>query len=147
MNSKPQILVLCTGNSCRSQMAEGFLRKNRGDRFDVESAGTEPKSEVHPLAVRVMAEIGIDISRQRPKLIPDFSREALATHLLIVCDKANAACPRIAAGNFTKTYMPFDDPAGATGSEEQRLDVFRRVRDEIGRAMKTWEPASSGRPK
>src|SRR5688572_30302526 len=91
---KPVVLVLCTGNSCRSQMAEGFLRKYHGDKYEVGSAGTDPKPEVHPLAVRVMAEAGIDISRQRPKSLTDYLGHAPVRYVLIVCDKANDTCPR-----------------------------------------------------
>ena len=137
---KPMVLVLCTGNSCRSQMAEGFLRKRHGDKYDVGSAGTDPKPEVHPLAVRVMSDAGIDISHQRPESLMDYLGRAPVRHLLIVCDKAHGTCPRIWPGAYTRDYMPFDDPAEAEGTEQERLAVFRRVRDEIGRAMRDWEP-------
>ena len=140
---KRMILVLCTGNSARSQMAEGFLRKYKGEQFDVASAGTEPKPNVHPLAVRAMKEIGIDISAQRPKGIKDFLGKPSVQHLLIVCDSANQSCPRIWPGTFSRTFMPFDDPAAATGSEAEQLAVFRRVRDEIDKAMREWQPESA----
>ena len=136
----PIVLILCTGNSCRSQMAEGFLRKYAGSRFEVHSAGTLPKDEVHPLAVRVMREAGIDISRQRPKGIDKYLGREAVRHLLIVCDNANKSYPRVWPGTFTRTYMPFDDPAEAEGDEEERLAAFRRVRDEIDVAMCQWEP-------
>jgi arsenate reductase len=139
-NQKPMVLILCTGNSCRSQMAEGFLRHYHGDQYDVASAGTDPKPQVHPLAVRVMEEVGIDISRQRPKALSRFLGTAPVRHLLIVCDKANGTCPRIWPGAYTREYMPFNDPADATGTEAEVLAVFRRVRDEIGQAMQQWEP-------
>jgi arsenate reductase (thioredoxin) len=140
MSGRTLVLVLCTGNSCRSQMAEGFLREYHGDQYDVASAGTDPKPEVHPLAVRVMDELGIDISSQRPKALTDFLGRAPVRHLLIVCDKANESCPRIWPGAYTRDYLSFDDPAEAQGTEQQRLVVFRRVRDEIGRAMRAWAP-------
>jgi arsenate reductase len=140
MTEKPIILVLCTGNSARSQIAEGFLRKYKGDRFIAASAGTEPKSQVNPLAVRVMSEVGIDISDHRPKDIKEFLGNAAVRHVLIVCDNAARSCPRTWPGTFSRTFMPFDDPAAATGSEAERLEVFRRVRDEIERAMREWEP-------
>lgn len=140
MPTRHSILVLCTGNSCRSQMAEGFLRKYHGDRFDIYSAGTAPKDRVHPLAVRVMGEAGVDISAQRPRDVDEFLGKLPLTHLLIVCDRANASCPRVWPGSLSRTYMPFDDPADATGSEEQVLTVFRRVRDEIDHAMREWTP-------
>jgi arsenate reductase len=140
MINKPMILVLCTGNSARSQMAEGFLRKYQGESFEVASAGTEPKPQVHPLAVRVMDEIGIDISNQRPKDLKAYLGRAPVRHILIVCDRANQSCPRVWPGAFTRTFMPFDDPAAATGTEAEKLAVFRRVRDEISQAMQTWVP-------
>jgi arsenate reductase len=143
MNSKPVVLILCTGNSCRSQMAEALLRKYQGNRFEVASAGTEPKPEVHPLAVRVMKEIGIDISRQHPKNISEFLGKVPVHHVLIVCDNANSSCPRVWPGSFSRTFMPFDDPAHAEGSEREVLAVFRRVRDEIDQAMRSWSPPSS----
>jgi arsenate reductase len=131
MPDKPMILVLCTGNSARSQMAEALLRKYRAEQFTAASAGTEPKPHVHPLAVRVMDEIGIDISNQRPKDIKQFLGKAPVRHVLIVCDNANQSCPRVWPGAFSRTFMPFDDPAAAQGSEAEKLAVFRRVRDEI----------------
>jgi len=139
-SDKPMVLVLCTGNSARSQMAEAFLRQYRSDEFIVASAGTMPKPQIHPLTIRVMNEIGIDISGQKPKDTRDFLGHALVRHLLIVCDHANGSCPRIWPGTFTRTFMPFDDPAAAEGSEDEKLEVFRRVRDEIDAAMKTWIP-------
>jgi arsenate reductase len=138
--NKPIVLILCTGNSARSQMAEGFLRAFQGDAYDVASAGTEPKSEVHPLAVQAMNEIGIDISRHRPKNLDGFLGKVAVRHLLIVCDRANSSCPRIWPGSYTRTYLPFDDPAAVEGTPEQKLEAFRRVRDEIRDAMKTWKP-------
>ena len=140
MSDRPMILVLCTGNSARSQMAEGFLRKYQGEKFAAASAGTEPKPQVHPLAVAVMKEIGIDISQQRPRDIKEFLGKAPVRHVLIVCDNANQSCPRVWPGTFSRTFMPFDDPAAASGSEAEKLAVFRRVRDEIEQAMKKWVP-------
>ena len=143
MSDKPTILVLCTGNSARSQMAEAFLRKYQGDRIIAASAGTQPKQHVHPLAVRVMKEIGIDISHQRPWDVSEFLGKAPVHHVLIVCDHANQSCPRIWPGTFSRTFMPFDDPAAAAGSEAEKLAVFRRVRDEIDAAMREWIPDES----
>jgi arsenate reductase (thioredoxin) len=140
MSDKPMILVLCTGNSARSQMAEAFLKKYKADDFSAASAGTQPKPEVHPLAVRVMKEIGIDISGQRPKNIRDFLGKTPVRHVLIVCDNANQSCPRVWPGAFSRTFMPFDDPAAASGSESERLQVFRRVRDAIHEAIRKWIP-------
>jgi arsenate reductase len=140
MPRKPVVLILCTGNSCRSQMAEGFLRRFAGDKYEVQSAGTEPKSEVHPLAVQVMNEVGIDIGEQHPKPLDKFLGHLPVRHLIIVCDKAQGSCPRIWPGVYSRTFLPFDDPAEFDGPPEEILDVFRRVRDEIGAAMKEWEP-------
>ena len=138
MKDKPSILVLCTGNSCRSQIAEGFLRNLAGDQFSVYSAGTEPKEEVHPLAVKVMAEDGIDISQQRPKHLKKYLGMMPVRYLAIVCGGANENCPRIWPGMQERLYWPFDDPAAFEGSEEQTLGEFRRVRDEIKRHILTW---------
>jgi arsenate reductase (thioredoxin) len=143
MSDKPMILVLCTGNSARSQMAEAFLRKFKGAHFTAASVGTQPKPEVHPLAVRVMKEIGIDISDQRPKDINEFLGKQPVQHVLIVCDNANQSCPRIWPGAFSRTFMPFDDPAAVTGSEAHKLAAFRRVRDEISEAIQKWNPEPS----
>jgi arsenate reductase len=140
MINNPMVLILCTGNSCRSQMAEGFLKLYQGEKYDVQSAGTDPKPEVHPLAVRVMNEIGIDISGQRPKSLTAFLGKAPVRHLLIVCDKANGTCPRIWPGTYTRKYLPFNDPATFVGSEQETLEEFRKVRDQIGKAMKTGVP-------
>lgn len=140
MSDKPLILVLCTGNSARSQMAEAFLRKYKFDSYTAASAGTQPKPEVNPLAVRAMSEIGIDISAQRPKDVREFLAKESVRHVLIVCDNANQSCPRIWPGTCSRTFMPFDDPAAATGSEADKLEVFRRVRDEISNAIQIWNP-------
>ncbi|RME43594.1 MAG: arsenate reductase ArsC [Chloroflexi bacterium] len=124
-----RVLVLCTGNSCRSQMAEGLIRHLGGDRFEVYSAGSNPAGYVHPLAVQVMAEIGIDISRHRSKHMNQFIDEPF-DYVITVCDAAAEACP-VFPGPAQRLHWPFDDPAKAEGSEGQRLAVFRRVRDEI----------------
>lgn len=140
MLKQSMVLILCTGNSCRSQMAEGFLRKYAADRFTVASAGTIPQPHVHPLAVRVMAEVGIDITRQRPKSLTEFLGKAPVRHLMIVCDNANGTCPRIWPGCYSRQYLPFDDPAAFEGTSDQMLEEFRRVRDQIDEAMRTWKP-------
>lgn len=138
MSEKPNILVLCTGNSCRSQIAEGYLRHYVGDRFDVYSAGTEPASRVHPTAIAVMAEDGIDISNGRPKSVSTYLGKMRIQYLIIVCGGANEACPRIWPGMQEKLYWPFDDPAAFQGSEEATLDEFRRIRDEIKTQVLAW---------
>jgi arsenate reductase len=138
MEHKPNILILCTGNSCRSQMAEGYLRHFAGDRFQVYSAGTFPKDHVHPLAVQVMDEDGVDISRQRPKDVGDFLGRIPVRYLIIVCDKANASCPTIFPGMLARLYWPFDDPDAFHGDEDETLAEFRRVRDQIKERIQEW---------
>jgi arsenate reductase len=140
----PTSTVRCTGNSARSQMAEALLRKHKGDRVVAASAGTDPKPRVHPLAVREMAEVGIDIAAHRPKDAAEFLGRTPVAHVLIVCDNANQSCPRVWPGAFSRTFMPFDDPAAAAGSEAEQLAVFRRVRDEIDAALRAWEPPAAG---
>ena len=140
MQAKPMVLILCTGNSCRSQMAEGFLKHYQAQSFDVHSAGTAPKDAVHPAAIAVMAEVGIDISQQRPKPLDGFLGHRPVRHLMIVCDHASQTCPRVWPGTFTRTYLPFADPATDERSGEELLEVFRQVRDQIGVAMRDWQP-------
>jgi arsenate reductase len=124
---KPRVLVLCTGNSCRSQMGEGWLRHDLRDRIEVHSAGTRP-SFVHPLAIRVMGEAGVDISSHRSKSVEEV--KGLAFDLVVtVCDSAREACP-ILPGARKTLHQVFEDPALA-GDGEKALPVFRRVRDEI----------------
>ncbi len=126
-----KILVLCTGNSCRSQMAEGFL-KSFDPKLEVYSAGTAPSERVHPKAVQVMAEAGIDISKGYPKKVDDFIDQAF-DYVITVCDSAKETCPVFTGKVKHRLHIGFDDPAEATGSEEEVLAVFRRVRDEIKR--------------
>jgi arsenate reductase len=121
-------LFLCTGNSCRSQMAEGLLRHLGQGRFAVFSAGTHPKP-VHPLAVRAMQEIGIDISGQTSKALDPYLKDPFDV-VVTVCDRAQEHCP-VFPGDAERIHWGFDDPAAATGSEEERMEVFRRVRDEL----------------
>ena len=138
MSNRPNILVLCTGNSCRSQIAEGYLRHYAGDRYGVHSAGTEPKDEIHPLAVRVMSEDGIDISQQQPKHLKQFVGSMSVRYLAIVCGGANENCPSIWPGMQERLYWPFDDPAAFVGTEAATLAEFRRVRDEIKHHILNW---------
>ncbi len=125
---KKRVLILCTGNSARSQMAEGLLRHIGGDRFEVESAGTVA-SFVRPQAIAVMAEIGIDISGHRSKCLDEFLENGF-DYVITVCDNANESCP-VFPGNATRIHWSFDDPAEAIGSEIAIAATFRRVRDEI----------------
>jgi arsenate reductase (thioredoxin) len=137
---KPTILILCTGNSCRSHLAEGILRAALGDGFDVQSAGSKPAGYVHPMAVHVMQEIGIDISGHRSKHMNEFLPLAVET-VITVCGNADQACPSY-PGQRNRHHWGFDDPAQATGTEAQRLAEFRRVRDEI---RKVFEAYAAGR--
>lgn len=133
---KPLVLVLCTGNSCRSHLAEGLLRAASQGRFEVASAGSRPAGYVHPMAVRVMAEIGIDISKHTSKHMNDFLARKVQT-VITVCGNADQACPMF-QGQLNRHHWPFDDPAHATGSEAEVLAVFRRVRDEIRRVFEAY---------
>jgi len=126
---KPTILVLCTGNSCRSHIGEGFLRAAFGDLANVQSAGSKPAGYVHPLAIKVMAEVGIDISTHRSKHLNEFLKQPVTT-VITVCGNADQACP-IFPGQLNRHHWPFFDPAHAIGTDEEKLAVFRRVRDEI----------------
>ncbi|MGP8243445.1 MAG: arsenate reductase ArsC [Bryobacteraceae bacterium] len=123
-----RVLILCTGNSARSQMAEGLLRHAAGDRFEVFSAGTRP-SRVRPEAIAVMRELGIDISGHRSKSVEEFAGQSF-DYVLTVCDNARESCP-IFPGGAIMIHRSFEDPAALEGSDEQRLALFRRVRDEM----------------
>lgn len=125
---KKRVLVLCTANSARSQMAEGLIRHDHGDSFDVESAGTRA-TFVRPEAIAVMNEIGIDISGHRSKVVDQF-RDQSFDYVLTVCDNANESCP-IYPGHANRVHHSFEDPAAVHGSEDERLASFRKVRDEI----------------
>jgi len=138
MENKPSVLFLCTGNSCRSQMAEGFLREFGGDRCAAYSAGTDPADRVHPLAVEVMSEKGIDISQGEPKNVSQYLGRLPVRHLVIVCDGANEKCPRIFPGMMNRMFWRFDDPAAFIGSEAATLEKFRTVRDQIESRIKQW---------
>lgn len=129
MPSKPLVLILCTGNSCRSHLAEGILRVAAGDLLEVASAGSKPAGYVHPKAIAVMQEIGIDISGHTSKHMNDFLSRNVTT-VITVCGNADQACPMF-PGQMNRHHWGFDDPAHATGTEEEILTVFRRVRDEI----------------
>jgi arsenate reductase len=131
--TKPTVLILCTGNSCRSHLAEGILSALAGDILDVQSAGSNPAGYVHPLAVKVMAEIGIDISNHRSKHLSEFLELPIET-VITVCGYADQACPNF-PGQVNRHHWPFFDPAKAEGSEEDKLRVFRQVRDDIQRVF------------
>ena len=126
---KKSVLILCTGNSCRSQMAEGFLR-SFGSSFDVYSAGTKPAESVHPLAVKVMREEWIDISLYKPKSVDEFLQRPF-DYVITVCDAAKESCPLFTGKVEHRLHIGFDDPAEVTGTQEEKLSEFRRVRNEI----------------
>jgi len=141
--NKTRVLFLCTGNSARSQMAEGWLRHLGGDRYEALSAGTRPQG-VNPLAIRVMAEAGVDISGQRSKSVDELVGEDLDL-LVTVCGGAKESCPVFLGKVKDRQHWPFDDPAQARGSEEQVLAVFRRVRDEIRARVASFVRGPQGR--
>jgi len=134
VNEKIRVLILCTGNSARSQMAEGLLRHDGGERFEVHSAGTVP-SFVRPQAIEAMREIGIDISGHRSKSVDEFAGQEF-DYVITVCDNANENCP-VFPGKTKRIHWSFDDPAEALGTEEEKLAVFRRVRNEIAEKLRT----------
>jgi len=145
---KPTVLVLCTGNSCRSHMAEGILRQAAGDFLNVRSAGSNPAGYVHPKAIQVMTEIGIDLSKHTSKSMDEFLGQKVDT-VITVCGNADQACPMF-PGQVHRYHWGFDDPARASGTEEEILQQFRQVRDQIALVFNAYaaglvEQRSSGR--
>ena len=132
---KSRVLFLCTGNSARSQMAEGWLRHLAGDHYDVCSAGTQPVG-LNPGSVEAMAEVGIDISRHRSKHVAEYAAQPF-DYVITVCDRAKESCPRW-PGAVRLIHWSFDDPVAGTESTEQRRQVFRRVRDEIASSIREF---------
>lgn len=142
---KLRVLILCTGNSCRSQMAEGLINHHLSGRWEAYSAGSVPSGRVHPLAIAAMAESGIDISSHRSESVEVYRN--LSPELVItVCDNAAQNCP-VWLGEGEKMHIPFADPAEAEGSEAERMAFFRAIRDEIAQAilpfLRDWQPAVS----
>ena len=133
--NKQRVLFLCTHNSARSQMAEGFLRSLAGERFEVASAGTEA-TRVHPLAIRAMAAVGIDLSGHTSKVVDEFVEQSW-DYVITVCDAANEACP-VFPKKSSRLHWSFEDPSQAIGSADERFEVFRRVRDQIKRRITDW---------
>ncbi|MDD2564657.1 MAG: arsenate reductase ArsC [Salinivirgaceae bacterium] len=127
---RERILILCTGNSSRSQMAEAFL-KSYDSRMEVFSAGTEPAKEVHPMAIKVMAELDIDISQNKPKIVNPFINQSF-DYVITVCGDANRNCPEFAGKVKNRWHLEFDDPAKVEGTDQEILDAFREIRDQIG---------------
>ena len=142
MASKQRVLILCTHNSARSQMAEGLLRHMAGDRFEVESAGTE-QTRVNPLAIEAMRELGIDITSHTSKTLDRFLG-ARWDYVITVCDNANEACPFL-PGAAQRLHWSFEDPSAATGSDEDKLAEFRRIRDQIGARLAAFVDESAAR--
>lgn len=135
--NKQKILFLCTGNSARSQMAEAFIRKYADDRFEAHSAGLEPKG-LNPLTVKVMEEVGIDVSGQTSKGIDTYLGKTHFQYLVTVCDDADKNCPTVWPGVNTRMHWSFQDPAAAEGTEDEKLAKFREVRDLIDRKIQSW---------
>lgn len=133
---KKRILILCTGNSCRSQMAEGFF-KSFDENLEVYSAGVRPEKEVNPNAIKVMKEIGIDISENSPTNADVYINMPF-DYVITVCDNAKETCPVFTGDVKEKVHIGFEDPAAATGTDEEVLGVYRRVRDEIGEEMELF---------
>jgi arsenate reductase len=136
MTYKIRVLFLCTGNSARSQMAEALLRKHAGDRFEVHSAGLEPKG-IHPLTIRVLEEIGVDASAHTSKPLTNYIGKMHFGYLITVCSNADERCP-IFPGMGVRLHWPFEDPAAFQGSEEEKLAKFREVRDQIDERIRAW---------
>ncbi len=137
MERKPKVLFLCTGNSARSQMAEAFVRHYAGDWLEPHSAGLEPKG-MHRHTVRVMQEIGIDVSGQKSKSVRVYLGTTLFEYLITVCQHAEENCPTTFLGFGTKLHWAFDDPAAFEGTEAATLARFRAVRDQIEAQVKAW---------
>ncbi|HEX2268837.1 MAG TPA: arsenate reductase ArsC [Pyrinomonadaceae bacterium] len=143
MSSQKRVLILCTGNSARSQMAEGLLRHEAGDRFDVQSAGINPTS-VRPEAIEAMKEIGVDISKHRSKSVDDFAGEDF-DYVITVCDNARETCP-VFPGKARRIHESFEDPPPASvGDYNSRMEIFRRVRDELHQWLKNFVQTETGR--
>ena len=134
---KPKVLFLCTGNTARSQMAEAFLKKYAGDRFEIFSAGYQPK-EINPLTRQVMAEKGFDLAGQHSKGVGEFLGKIAFQYLIIVCAEAEKTCPKCFPGVLVRLFWPFDDPAALQGSGEERLAKFRSVRDQVEQRIQAW---------
>ncbi len=136
-HAKPVVLFLCTGNTARSQMAEAFLKKYAGERFEVHSAGYEPKS-INPYTIKVMEEAGFDLSGQYAKGVRNFLGKRDIRFLIIVCDKAEKTCPKVFPGVLTRLFWPFEDPAAFLGTEAERLAKFRAIRDQVDQRIRAW---------
>jgi arsenate reductase (thioredoxin) len=134
---RQKVLFLCTGNSARSQMGEAFLRKYGGEVFDVYSAGLEPKG-INPYTIRVMEELGIDLSSHYSKSVKEFLGKGLIQYLITVCDDAEKNCPTVWPGVNQRLHWSFEDPAAFTGSDEQKLAKFREIGDQMDQKVLEW---------
>ncbi|HUG19680.1 MAG TPA: arsenate reductase ArsC [Planctomycetaceae bacterium] len=144
----PIVLFLCTGNSVRSQMAEAFLRKHGGDRFEVHSAGLSPVG-IHPFTIQVMNEVGLNLEEQRSKSVDEYLGKLPAKYVIFVCEQAEKSCPRIWPFAMQSFCWPFEDPAAAPGDDEEKLESFREIRDQIEDQIKAWlatEPEAADSP-
>ena len=137
MSKKKTVLIVCTHNAARSQMAEGWFRHLAGDRFDVHSAGLEP-TQVHPLAIEVMNEAGVDISQQQATHLREHMGRLTAHYLIIVCAQAESQCPRMFPGMLKREFWPFEDPSAGDGSDSEMRDRFRETRDQIRDTLERW---------
>jgi arsenate reductase len=135
--SQQRVLFLCTGNSARSQMAEAFLRKYGGDRFEAHSAGLEPKG-MNPFTIKAMNEVGIDVSGQTSKGVDVYLGKVLFQHLVTVCDDADKNCPTVWPGVNNRMHWSFQDPAAVEGTDDEKMAKFREVRDKIEAQIKAW---------
>jgi len=135
MPDRKRVLILCTGNSARSQMAEGLLREMAGDQFEVASAGVAP-TKIRPEALAAMRDIGIDISGHYSKSVDEFAGQTF-DYVITVCDNANEQCPSF-PGKTKRLHWSLDDPAAVTGDEGQRLEAFRRIRDQINERLREF---------
>ncbi len=134
---KAKVLFLCNQNTARCQMAEAFLKEFAGDRFEVFSAGTEPR-EIDPYVQKVMAEVGLDLGKQRSKSVAEFLGRMTVGYLIIVCEKVEENCPITFPGFMYRLYWPFEDPVAFVGSDDEKLAKFREVRDQIAARLKLW---------
>lgn len=141
--SKPRVLFLCTGNSARSQMAEALLRAHAGDRFEVHSAGLEPKGFILPEVLETMKEIGLDMNGQTSKSVKEYLGKTIFAHTITVCGDAEENCPAIFLNMGKHEHWPFDDPAKFEGSKEERIERTRIVRDQIAQRIQEWLDAQS----
>ncbi len=141
-SEKKRVIILCTGNSCRSQMAEAFWKKYGGDRWEVVSAGTKPSGRVSPLAIQAMREVGIDLSGHQSKSLQPFLSQSFDL-VITVCDGAESECP-VFSNARQKLHWPFQDPVSAPGDDEAKMQVARRVRDEIKAKIRGYLSAKEG---